>query len=105
MQYALSCWMFYGIPLSLSQTSAVSANSPQKVSPIVRDSRAYKRDQFRVHWNARAFYLLFRSDQELHTPICRAYLIGNRSDTRGIEISTPLSPAISFIGSVATIRP
>ena len=50
MQYALSCWMLYGIPLSFSQTGAVSTNSPQKVSPIVRDSRTYKRDQFRIHW-------------------------------------------------------
>ena len=48
MQYALSCWMLYGIPLSFSQTGAVSTNSPQKVSPIVRDSRTYKRDQFRI---------------------------------------------------------
>ena len=42
--------MLYGIALSLPQTSAVSANSPQKVSSIVRDSRTHQRDQFRVHW-------------------------------------------------------
>ena len=50
MQYALSCWMLYGIPLSLSQTGAVSTNSPQKVSLIVRDSSTHQRDQFRIHW-------------------------------------------------------
>ncbi len=78
----------------------------QENPPVIRDSRADERDQFRIHWKTKAFYLLFRSDQELHTPICRAYFIGHRSDTRGIKIDVPVVGTMSRrIGSINSGRP
>ena len=73
---------------------------------VIRNGRADKRGQFRVYWKTKVFYLLFRSDQKLHAPICRAYLIGNRSDTRCIKIDVPVVGTMSRrIGSINSGRP
>ena len=67
-------YISYRISLEFSQTGAgmghfavvrghLGAMTTQKDAPVIRDSRADERDQFRIHWNSSTFYLLFRSDK------------------------------------------
>ncbi len=55
--------------------AGLSSVSPEEHSLIIRDVPPDERDQFRIYWKVRAFYLLFRSDKIFYRTVHRADFI------------------------------
>lgn len=94
-----------GIPLQLPQTRAgmghgavvaghLRAVTTQEYASVVWHSRAYKRDQFRIDWKAKAFWMLFRSDEVANSAVHRTGFIRSPDDSARIKNCILVRPRI-----------
>ena len=65
--------------------AGLSSVSPEEHSLIIRDVPPDERGQFRIHWNANTFYLLFRSDKVFNCTVHRAYFTDDWSNAGSIK--------------------
>ena len=94
-----------GIPLQLPQTRAgmghgavvaghLRAVTTQEYASVVWHSRAYKRDQFRIDWKAKAFWMLFRSDEVANCTVDGTSLFRRPDDSGRVKYGVFVRPCV-----------